>query len=180
MIKKIQQELRDAVNELLSVANLQEEDIFIIGCSTSEILGEHIGKGTSIEIGEVVIQTIKFILDDKKIFFAVQCCEHVNRAIVVERRAAEKYDLEQVNVIPQIHAGGGAATSAYAIFEDPVIVEHIVAKAGLDIGDTSIGMHIKHVQVPVRLQTKSIGQAHLCALRSRLKMIGGDRAVYKK
>ncbi|MDO4711273.1 MAG: TIGR01440 family protein [Peptostreptococcaceae bacterium] len=180
MIQQIQQELKDAVGELLDVAKLQEGDIFVIGCSTSEILGEHIGKGTSIEIGETVIRTIREILSQHKIYLAVQCCEHVNRAIVVERKAAEKYHLEEVNVIPQLNAGGGAATAAYRLFEDPAVVEHIVAKAGLDIGDTSIGMHIKYVQVPVRLKTGSIGQAHLTALRSRLKLIGGDRAVYKK
>lgn len=179
-MENIRKELQDATEELLDIAKLKEGDIFVLGCSTSEILGEHIGKGTNIPIGETVIQTIKEILDKHHLLFAVQGCEHINRALVVERKTAEQYHLEEVNVVPQPHAGGGAATAAYALFDDPVVVENIVAKAGIDIGDTSIGMHIKHVQVPVRLKTKSIGQAHLCALRSRLKLIGGERAVYQK
>lgn len=175
----IKSQLEKAVSELLDKANLCEGDIFIIGCSTSEILGEHIGKATSTDIGELVVKTVKNILDEKNIFLAVQCCEHLNRAIVVEKNVCKKYSLEEVNAVPQKNAGGGAATAAYKLFDNPAVVERIVAHAGLDIGDTSIGMHIKHVQVPVRLEIKEIGKAHLSALRNRLKMIGGERAVYR-
>lgn len=175
----IREQLTKATEELLSLANLEENDIFVVGCSTSEIQGGTIGKNSNMEIGETVIKTLKEILDKHKILLAVQCCEHLNRAIVVEKKTAKQYQLEEVTVIPQMKAGGGAATSAYALFDEPVVVEKITAKAGLDIGDTFIGMHVKFVQVPVRLQTKSIGEAHLTALRSRPKLIGGERAVYK-
>ena len=118
-------------------------------------------------------------MDKIKVNFAVQCCEHLNRALVVEKEVAIKNNFEIVNVIPQKNAGGGVATSAYKLFKNPVVVEKIVAKAGLDIGDTSIGMHVKFVQVPVRLSIKEIGNAHLTALTSRPKLIGGSRAVYQ-
>lgn len=175
----IYNELTQATEELLEVAALQKGDIFVLGCSTSEIQGSQIGKDSNLNIGEQVIETMLEILSPKGIFLAVQCCEHLNRAIVIEREALLHYSLEEVSVIPQMKAGGGAATSAYKLFDEPVVVEKITAKAGLDIGDTSIGMHVKFVQVPVRLQIKSIGEAHLTALRSRPKLIGGERAVYK-
>ncbi len=179
MNEQIKKEVTDAIEELLEVANLEEGEIFLIGCSTSEVIGQHIGKATTLEIGELIIETAKEILDRRNIFLAVQCCEHLNRAIVVDKELIQKYSMEEVNVVPQPNAGGGAATAAYRAFDNPTVVEKIIAHAGLDIGDTSIGMHIKHVQVPVRLRTKQIGQAHLSALRHRLKMIGGQRAVYK-
>ena len=179
MNEQLKQQITEAVEELLEISKLQDGDIFLIGCSTSEVLGQHIGKATTVEIGEVIIHTAKEILDRKNIFLAVQCCEHLNRAIVVDKEVTQKYFLDEVNVVPQSNAGGGAATAAYHIFEKPVVVEKIIAHAGLDIGDTSIGMHIRHVQVPVRLKVKQIGEAHLTALRSRPKMIGGARAVYR-
>ena len=179
MNEQLKQQITEAVEELLEISKLQDGDIFLIGCSTSEVLGQHIGKTTTVEIGEVIIHTAKEILDRKNIFLAVQCCEHLNRAIVVDKEVTQKYFLDEVNVVPQSNAGDGAATAAYHIFEKPVVVEKIIAHAGLDIGDTSIGMHIRHVQVPVRLKVKQIGEAHLTALRSRPKMIGGARAVYR-
>jgi uncharacterized protein (TIGR01440 family) len=172
------QELRQMVEEILEAANLKDGDTFVLGCSTSEISGGIIGKNPSKEIGEWIITTLKTILDPQGIFLAVQGCEHLNRALVVERRIAEKKNWEIVSVLPSLHAGGACSVAAFKYFEDPVEVESVIGQAGIDIGDTSIGMHIKHVQVPVRPTKKELGHAHVTALRSRPKYIGGPRAAY--
>lgn len=177
-LEKIADEVKGAAQELLEVAKLEKGDIFVVGCSTSEVKGEYIGKGSSEEIGDVIVKSLKEILDPKGIYLAVQGCEHINRSLVVEKELAKRDKLEIVSVIPQLHAGGACSVAAYNRAKDAVMVEHIVAQAGLDIGDTSIGMHIKFVQVPVRLEVKKIGLAHLSALRSRPKLIGGARAKY--
>lgn len=178
-LESIKKDTEAAVRELIETAGLLEGDILVIGCSTSEVKGAHIGKDSGEEIGQAIIGEALRELQAKGIYLAVQCCEHLNRALVVERELAKRDRLEIVSVVPKLHAGGAASMAAYALLEDPVMVEHIVAEAGLDIGDTSIGMHVKFVQVPVRLQVKKIGKAHLTALRSRPKLIGGERAEYK-
>lgn len=178
MLEEIRRDLREAVLELLDQAGLKKGDIFVLGASSSEVIGERIGKGSSQEVGEVIVEEILTILREREIYLAVQGCEHINRSLVIEREAMEKYGLEEVTVIPQLHAGGACSMAAYKFAKDPVVVEHIVAKAGMDIGDTSIGMHVKFVQIPVRLKIKEIGKAHLTALRSRPKLIGGQRAAY--
>lgn len=169
---------RQAVNELLEQTSLKVGDIFVLGCSSSEILGQKIGKHSNLEIGQTIIQTLREILQPKGIFLAVQGCEHLNRALVVERSCASKYNLEIVSVCPSLDAGGAAQVAAFQQFNDPVEVEHIVANAGMDIGDTCIGMHIKFVQIPVRTSIQTIGQAHTTYLSSRPKLIGGPRAKY--
>lgn len=179
MFEDIRDQVKKAVNELLDQANLKAGDIFVLGGSSSEVMGERIGKGSNEDVGRAVVEEIYKILKDKGIYLAVQGCEHINRALVVEREIAEKKGFEIVNVVPALHAGGAMSMAAYDMFDDPVMVEHIVGQAGMDIGDTSIGMHIKHVQVPVRLEVKEIGKAHLTSLRSRPKKIGGERAQYK-
>ena len=178
MIEQLKKQVKEASEELLDVSSLKEGDIFVLGGSSSEIVGGTIGKDSNEQVGFAVVEQLYSILKEKGIYLAVQGCEHINRALVVEREIAEKKGFEIVNVVPALHAGGAMSMAAYKLFEDPVMVEHIVADAGLDIGDTSIGMHVKFVQVPVRLKLKSIGQAHLTALRSRNKLIGGDRAVH--
>ncbi len=135
-------------------------------------------KNSSAEVGQWIIRTLKELLDPKEIALAVQGCEHLNRALVVERTVAEAKNFEIVSVVPALHAGGACSVAAFDQFNDPVEVEHVVGQAGIDIGDTSIGMHIKHVQVPVRPRLKTLGQAHVTALRSRPKYIGGPRANY--
>lgn len=170
--------LTQMTEEVLAQAALKKGDVFVLGCTTSEIAGGTIGKNSSQEIGEWVIKTLKNILDAKGIYLAVQGCEHINRALVVERAIAEKKDWEIVTVKPVLHAGGACSVAAFKYFDDPVEVEHVTAQAGLDIGDTSIGMHVKHVQVPVRPTVKELGGAHVTALRSRPKYIGGPRADY--
>lgn len=176
---KIREELKNYIEEFFSKINLNENDIFVLGCSTSEIKGNRIGTETNIEIGKEIVSTLIELLKDKKIFLAVQCCEHLNRALVVEKDILEFYDLEEVSVIPVEKAGGGVASSAMKLFKNPVVVEFICANAGIDIGDTEIGMHIKHVQVPYRSEIKTIGSARITGLYSRKKLIGGSRAIYQ-
>lgn len=181
MIEKEQliRELTTITREVLAKAQLKAGDIFVLGCSTSEIAGGVIGKNSSKEIGEWVVETLLAILSEQQIFLAVQGCEHLNRALVVERVAQERYNLEEVAVVPQLHAGGACSVAAFRYFNEPVEVEHLVAKAGIDLGDTSIGMHIKHVQVPIRPSIRELGGAHVTALYSRPKYIGGPRAKYE-
>lgn len=148
----------------------------VVGCSTSEIIGSKIGTNSSPDTAETVFKAIYSYAKEKGIYLAVQCCEHLNRAIVVERKAVPFAEI--VNVVPQPKAGGSFATQAYAHFEDPVVVEEIKADAGIDIGLTLIGMHLKKVAVPVRLENKNIGEALVVAARTRPKFIGGIRAAY--
>ncbi|NTK05118.1 TIGR01440 family protein [Enterococcus faecium] len=176
--KELKDQLTEIVNDILAEAHLKKGDLFVLGCSTSEVVGGHIGKNSSAEVGQWIIRTLKELLDPKEIALAVQGCEHLNRALVVERTVAEAKNFEIVSVIPALHAGGACSVAAFDQFNDPVEVEHVVGQAGIDIGDTSIGMHIKHVQVPVRPRLKTLGQAHVTALRSRPKYIGGPRANY--
>ena len=174
--QQIEQEARQAVTELLEQANLKKGDVFVVGCSSSEIVGGHIGKDSSLEAAQAVYAGIAPVLAEHGVWLAAQCCEHLNRAIIVEAEAVPNADI--VNVVPQPKAGGSFATAAYHGLEHPVAVEEIKADAGLDIGATLIGMHLKKVAVPVRLQVKQIGQAPLTAARVRPKFIGGVRAIY--
>ncbi|MCZ1526072.1 TIGR01440 family protein [Enterococcus faecium] len=176
--KELKDQLTEIVNDILAEAHLKKGDLFVLGCSTSEVVGGHIGKNSSAEVGQWIIRTLKELLDPKEIALAVQGCEHLNRVLVVERTVAEAKNFEIVSVVPALHAGGACSVAAFDQFNDPVEVEHVVGQAGIDIGDTSIGMHIKHVQVPVRPRLKTLGQAHVTALRSRPKYIGGPRANY--
>ena len=170
---------KQAVAELLERAELRAGDIFVIGCSSSEIVGETIGHGSSFETAQAVFDAIYPILKEKGVYLAAQCCEHLNRALIIERACAEKYGLEPVCVIPQPKAGGSFATTAWSRFESPVAVEHVRAHAGLDIGGTLIGMHLRDVAVPVRLSVDHVGAAILLAARTRPKFIGGIRAKYE-
>lgn len=178
-MKDIQKEAAQAVRELIEAAGLKKGQLLVIGCSSSEIVGEKIGKGSSVEAAQAVFDAIMPILKEKDIYLAAQCCEHLNRALVIEREAAEKFGYEVVSVVPQPKAGGSFATAAYHGFTDPVMVEEIKADAGLDIGGTLIGMHLKRVAVPVRLSLDHIGSAILLCARTRPKYIGGERAKYQ-
>ena len=178
MYETIKNQAAQAVTELLEIAGLKRGDLMVIGCSSSEMVGLKIGKGSSMEAAQAAFAGIYPILQEKGIYLAVQCCEHLNRALIIEEAAAEKFGYEAVNVKPQPKAGGSFATTAWANFEHPVAVEHIRAKAGLDIGGTLIGMHLKEVAVPVRLSIKQIGEAPILCARTRPKFIGGDRAHY--
>ena len=178
-METIKQEAREAVSELIETAKLTRGQILVVGCSSSEIVGETIGHGSSLDAAQAVYEAIAPILCEKGIFLAAQCCEHLNRALIIERACAEKYGIDEVAVVPQPKAGGSFATTAWQNFESPVAVEHIRAHAGLDIGGTLIGMHLREVAVPVRLSVKGIGKALLLAARTRPKYIGGSRAKYE-
>lgn len=177
-LKIIEQQGYDLTKELIDVSKMEEGQILVIGCSTSEVAGERIGSYSSPELAEALFQGIYKAAKEAKIFLAAQCCEHLNRALILERDACEKYGYEEVNVVPQPKAGGSFATAAYKNFQNPIAVEHIKAHAGMDIGDTLIGMHLKDVAVPVRLSSDKIGDAHIVCARTRAKFIGGARAVY--
>ena len=172
----IRTQCENAVKELIEVAKLKKGDIMVVGCSTSEVLGSKIGTNSDPDTANYIFEGLYTPLKEQWIFLAIQCCEHLNRAIVIEKSALP--NAETVNVIPQKKAGGSLATVAYANFKNPVVVEEIKADAGLDIGDTLIGMHLKKVAVPVRLATKQIGEARLTCARVRPKFIGGIRAIY--
>lgn len=178
MYEEITAQAKQAVTELLDAAKLTPGKLLVIGCSSSEMVGARIGKGSSLEAAQAAFAGIYPVLQARGIALAVQCCEHLNRALVVERDVAEAHGFEIVNAVPQVHAGGSFAVTAWANFRDPVLVETIVADAGLDIGGTLIGMHLKKVAVPVRLKQNHIGQAIVLAARTRPKFIGGERAIY--
>ena len=171
---------RQATEELLEAAHLETGDIFVVGCSSSEIMGGHIGHDSSMEAAAAVLAGVQPPLQEQGVYLAAQCCEHLNRAIVLEREAAKAYGCQIVAAIPQPHAGGSWATSCWRAFKDPVLVEEVRAAAGMDIGGTLIGMHLRRVAVPVRLSLDHIGQAILLCARTRPPFIGGARAVYSE
>lgn len=174
--KSIYEQTKAAISELCERAKLQEGSIVVVGCSTSEVVGAKIGTNSDPNVAQEIFDALNDYTKSRGIYLAVQCCEHLNRAIITERKAA--VFAEPVNVVPQPKAGGSLATKAYLGFEDPVALEEIKADAGLDIGFTMIGMHLKKVAVPLRLENNNIGQALVLAARTRPKFIGGARAVY--
>ena len=176
MYENIKESLKAAASELVTAANLKAGDVVAIGCSTSEVMGEKIGTSSVAELGEVIYASLAEVFSAKGIHIAAQCCEHLNRALIMEREAAGNTYV--CNAVPQPKAGGSFATAAYKAMHDPVAVESFLADAGMDIGDTLIGMHVRPVVVPCRLSVKSIGEAHLVCARSRAKFIGGERAHY--
>ena len=175
---QITAQAQQAAMELLEAAHLETGDLFVVGCSSSEITGGRIGKQSSMEAAQAVLEGVLPVLQAQGVSLAAQCCEHLNRAIVVERDVARERGYEIVAALPQPHAGGSWATCCWQAFSDPVLVEEVRAEAGMDIGGTLIGMHLRRVAVPVRLSLDHIGQAVLLCARTRPKFIGGARAVY--
>lgn len=178
MLNNIKSQAQKAVSELMEISGIKSGELLVIGCSSSEIVGGTIGKASSIEAAQAVFEGIYPVLKEKGIYLAAQCCEHLNRAVIIEQAAAEKFGLEIVNVMPVVKAGGSFATTVWKNMDCPVAVEHIKAHAGLDIGNTLIGMHLKEVAVPVRLSINKIGEAPIVCARTRPKFIGGERAHY--
>ena len=178
----IRRQAYQAAAEVCDGAKLKKGDLFVVGCSTSEVLGEKIGSHSSMDAAGALFAGINQALQERKIYLAAQCCEHLGRALILEREACTLYGLEEVNVIPQPNAGGSFATTAYKSFDDPVAVETICQKAnaGIDIGGTLIGMHIRPVVVPLRISMKKIGEASIICARRRPKFVGGSRAVYNE
>ncbi|MDX9871699.1 MAG: TIGR01440 family protein [Clostridia bacterium] len=175
---KITADVKQAVEELVEKANLQPGQILVVGCSTSEAAGKRMGTSSSLEIADAILAGLLPFCRKAGLYLAVQCCEHLNRALVVEKACQEKYNLEEVSVYPVQGAGGSLAHRAMQNFTAPLVVERIQAHAGLDIGDTFIGMHLKPVVVPVRSSINKIGEAHLTLARTRPRLIGGERARY--
>ena len=178
MSSEIRAETAQVIEELLQAANLEAGDLFVVGCSTSEIAGAPIGKAGSLEIGEAVFDGISAALQGRGLFLAVQCCEHLNRALVVEGEFARSQKLPIVTAVPMPQAGGALAAVAWKGFLNPVLVEAVSAQAGIDIGGTIIGMHLAPVAVPLRLSRRFIGQAPILCAKTRPKYIGGERTAY--
>ena len=177
-LKQVEEQVKMGLGELLDVAKMEKGDIFVLGISTSEVAGVKLAGAPSIDVGRTVVNTLYDQLHPLGIDLAVEGCVEINRALAVERRVAEANELEVVTVYPAIDVSGAAQIAAFERFDDPVEVEHIQAKAGMDIGDCDIGMHIKHVQIPVRTSVNTVGKAHTRYLRSRPKLVGGARAKY--
>ncbi len=175
----VKDEIRTAVNELFSVALTKPGQILVVGCSTSEILGQKIGTSGDLHPAVELFEVLREETNRRGMFLACQCCEHLNRALVVERACAEAHGLCEVTAVPHEHAGGSFATAAYRGFDEPCLVEEIQADWGIDIGSTLIGMHLKRVAVPVRLSVKKIGEAPITFARTRPKYTGGPRAKYE-
>lgn len=176
LLEQIRQEAAAAARQLVEAARLHKGQIVVIGCSTSEVVGHQVGSWSTPEAANAIFRGLDSVFTPMGVYMAAQCCEHLNRALIVEREAVPGAEI--VNVVPQPKAGSSFATAAYQAFRHPVALEEIRADAGLDIGGTLIGMHLKKVAVPVRLAQNHIGQAMVLAARTRPKFIGGDRAVY--
>ena len=177
-LKEITALAQKAVIEILEKADLKKNAVFVVGCSSSTVAGKSFGTASSMEIAQAIFDGIYPELHSRDIYIAAQCCEHLNRAIVTENAAAVAQNRETVNVVPQPKAGGSFATITYNTLKEPVVVEHIKADAGIDIGGVLIGMHLKDVAVPLTLSVKQIGEAHITSARTRPKFIGGERAYY--
>ncbi len=180
LIEQWKTELDTIINEFSKQVPLNERQILVVGCSTSEVAGKRIGTAGTEQVAEMVFARLDKLRKDTGVALAFQCCEHLNRALVVERETAEARNLDEVTVIPRRTAGGAMAAYAFEHFRNPVMVEFIKADAGIDIGDTLIGMHLKHVAVPIRTSQKSVGNAHVTMAKTRPKLIGGERAIYER
>lgn len=179
-LQEVQEAAEKALRQLLKQAKLEAGDIVVVGCSSSEVAGEKIGTFSSVETAQAVFRGIYGVVKENGLFLAAQCCEHLNRALIIEKELAKRERLPIVNVVPKPKAGGSFATMAYESFREPAAVEHIRAQAGIDIGDTLIGMHLQDVAVPVRIEIKKIGNAHITCARTRARFIGGVRASYEE
>ena len=180
MYDNITRQAQIIVTELLEQAKMKPGSLLVIGCSSSEIVGKQIGKGSSMEAAQAAFAGIYPVLQKQGIHLAVQCCENLNRGLIMLQELAENRGYEIVNVMPQPHAGGSFAVTAWNAFSNPVAVESIRAEAGIDIGGTLIGMHLRRVAVPVRTSQKQIGEAIVLCARTRPKYIGGPRAIYQE
>lgn len=180
MIQEWEKEWNAVLTDFKEQVSFKPGQLMVVGCSTSEVIGERIGTSGTLEVAEMIFRGLKKLQEETGIQLAFQCCEHLNRALVVERGVAVERRLEEVSVVPVRKAGGAMATYAYEQLTDPVVVEFVKAEAGVDIGHTLIGMHLKHVAVPIRVKQKTVGQAQVTLAKTRPKLIGGARAVYEQ
>lgn len=180
MLKQIQNEAKLALEELIQISHIKKGDLVVIGCSTSEVAGKQIGTYSSVDLAKALFDGLYMVAKENEIYLAIQCCEHLNRSLIIEKSYAQNHNIEEVNVIPKPKAGGSLATIAFEKFENGIAVEEVKADCGIDIGGTLIGMHLKKVAVPVRLKTKTIGKANIICARTRPKFVGGERAIYNE
>lgn len=180
MYEKIKEQAKLVIKEIIEKSKIKSGEVLVVGCSSSEVVGADIGTDSNFEAAKNIFSIIYEILNENGIYLAAQCCEHLNRCLITEYEVAQKLDLTMVNAVPQIKAGGSFATVTYQTLKNPVAVENIKANAGIDIGGTLIGMHILPIAVPIKLSIKKIGDANVTAARSRLKFVGGERAVYNQ
>ncbi len=177
-LEEIREAAKVAMTELLAVANVEEGDIIVVGCSTSEVMGRKVGTYSSLDVGKALVETLYPMVTERGAFLAAQCCEHLNRSLIIEKEAVKRWNLDRVNCKPQLHAGGAFALTLWNTLKEPCAVSHISAVAGMDIGGVLIGMHLKEVAVPVRASVDMIGKARLTIARTRPKFVGGERALY--
>ena len=180
MIQEWEKELETILAEFQGQASLKPGQLMVVGCSTSEVVGERIGTSGTAEVAEMIFRQLSLFAQETGVSLAFQCCEHLNRALVVEKAVAVAKALDEVSVVPVRKAGGAMATYAFEKLEDGVVVEFLKADAGIDIGLTFIGMHLKHVAVPIRVSQKKVGHAQVTLAKTRPKLIGGARAVYER
>lgn len=179
MTMDLQRQLSVALDEFAEQVKFAPKQLFVVGCSTSEVLGAKIGTAGTIDVAQIIYDELASFAKKHALYLAFQGCEHINRALTMERQAAEYYGLDEVSVVPVRTAGGSMSAYAYTKLLQPVVVEHVVAQAGIDIGQTLIGMHLKHVAIPVRTSVKHIGEAVVTFASTRPKLIGGPRAQYE-
>lgn len=179
-MEQLDKQLDIIIDEFIANLDLKRVEAVVLGCSSSTIINEKIGKATNKEIGELVVKKLMNELSKISIQLVVQGCQHINRSLVVERKYALKYNLEEVNVRPVLTAGGAVATAAFDLFEDPVMVRSVKVEAGIDIGQTFIGMHLKEVAIPIHLENNVLGSANVVGVKSRPRLVGGIRAVYQE
>ncbi|PHK49105.1 TIGR01440 family protein [Staphylococcus edaphicus] len=172
------EDLKLLLEELKSRSFFNTNELCVIGCSTSEVIGERIGSVGSMEVAKEIFDSLKEIEYETGVSFVYQGCEHINRAVTIEKSQFDPLTMEEVTVVPDVHAGGSLATYAYQHMDEPIVVEHISVPKGIDIGQTLIGMHINHVAIPERTSVKQIGEAIVTIASSRPKKIGGERAKY--
>lgn len=177
-LETIKKQIAQLLTEYEQQVTLMQGQLFIVGCSTSEIAGSKIGTAGSMEIAEALYDELDAFAKRHGVYLVFQGCEHINRALTLEYEAAMKYGLEPVSVIPVKSAGGSMSAYAYTQLKNPVVVEHVRGHGGIDIGQTFIGMHLKEVVVPVRTSVRQIGEAIVATAKVRPKLIGGERAVY--
>lgn len=178
-IQQVKHDIEAVVAEWVNSRQLSEGDLFVVGCSTSEVAGKHIGTSGSEEVASVVFAALTELKRQTGVQLVFQCCEHLNRSLVVEKETMQEFRLDEVSAIPVPTAGGSMASYAYKNMGNPTVVETIEANSGMDIGETMIGMHLKRVAIPLRFKKRNIGNARITAARTRPKLIGGERAVYK-
>ncbi|MGN7359257.1 TIGR01440 family protein [Paenibacillus sp. SAF-054] len=175
----LKEQVSSILHELAIAAGLGPGKIVVVGTSTSEVAGQRIGTSGALDVANELLEGIEKVRGEFGFDVVFQCCEHLNRALVMERSLLERLRLTEVAAVPVPKAGGSMASAAYRSMQNPCLAETIEADAGIDIGETLIGMHLRRVAVPYRTKLRYVGSARVNAAYTRPKLIGGERAVYK-